>query len=406
MKITLFHCSFLYTGGGERIVLEHIDYFKKLGYEVECFVPVIDRKASFPDIINNYPITTLFPQLPAWVPFRHAILLVITCFFAPVMAYRFRKTDLFFGENQPGAWLAFVFASILRKPYVVYLNQPNRVLYPRPVDVKFGWKATVKDYHLLFHILQILKPFLAYLDTLSVIRSVYLFTNGHYIGGVIEKVYKKSVVDAPAAAEVHEPPGASLNYWEGELRIGSSIIHKPYALITNRHDPQKRFDYVIKAMKEVTTNALLVIPGTFTSHTAELQKLAQELGLSERVMFLGPISQRDLQLLYQHACVYCYPSPEEDFGLGPVEAGGWSIPTVAWNNAGPTVTVSHEKTGFLATPYVESEYGRYMEQLFSNKPLRLQMGAAARERVIKEFSWDMHMRRIMEKINKLDIQKS
>jgi glycosyltransferase involved in cell wall biosynthesis len=129
--------------------------------------------------------------------------------------------------------------------------------------------------------------------------------------------------------------------------------------------------------------------------------LVKQLKLEKNVLFLGKIDEQKLQKLYKNAWVYCYPSPEEDFGLGPVEAGGWGVPTVAWNHAGPTVTVADNVTGFLATPYDVNDYADKMIKIFKNKALRNKMGKEAWKRTRDHFNWDKHIDILEEEIKKL-----
>ena len=110
------------------------------------------------------------------------------------------------------------------------------------------------------------------------------------------------------------------------------------------------------------------------------------------MLFLGQISEADLQRLYREAAVYCYPAPEEDFGMGVIEAMAWGVPVVAWNFAGPTVTVIDGETGFLAEPYNVEHYADAMSWLLQDPKLRSRMGAAARDRVERYFTWDRHAR--------------
>ena len=44
IKIAIFHCGFVYSGGGERIVIEQARGLIKRGYKVEVFAPTLDRK--------------------------------------------------------------------------------------------------------------------------------------------------------------------------------------------------------------------------------------------------------------------------------------------------------------------------------------------------------------------------
>jgi glycosyltransferase involved in cell wall biosynthesis len=400
IKITIFHCGFIYSGGGERIVLEEAKGLIKRGYKVEVYAPTVDRKKCFPEALKELKVKMLLPSFSEKLPYRNALRMVVSSFLAPFLALGFTDTDIFIGANQPGAWIAFCMAKILRKPYIVYLNQPNRVIYPRSVDTKFGWYTTNKDYHILYKFLKLARPVLGFLDRHSIASADRILVNGGYIGDIIENVYSIRVIDAPAGAGFSTKFG---KVFKGSVKINGRIIKKPYLLITNRHDPQKRFDFVIQAMKKVVEKfpkTTLVIPGPFTDHTEILVRLAKNLGIEQNIYFTKTVTEEDLQKLYMNACVYCYPSPQEDFGLGPLEAGGWGVPTVAWNHAGPTVTVEDGVTGFLAKPYKISDYADKILILLKHKKLRKRMGRAAWERTKNKFSWNRHLNILEETIKR------
>jgi len=397
LKIAVFHCGFVYSGGGERIVLEEVIGLRRLGHQVVCFAPTLDRKQCYPDFIDQVGVQTFLPQLPKWFPLWDAIAMVLSSLLAPFLALRFRDIDVFVGANQPGAWIAYCMSKILGKPYVVYMNQPNRLIYPRKIDQETGW-LTRRDYYVLNEIIQRIKRFVAWADRISFTGAEVMLGNGDYIAGVIERIYGRKLALCPAGC--HPQPRETLRLnphtaFVGSFKIGEVIIHKPYVLITNRHEPQKKFEYVIEAMEkavQVVPEASLVIPGSFTAHTPNLIALAEQMGISDKVLFLGQISESDLQRLYQEAAVDCYPAPEEDFGMGVIEAMAWGVPVVAWNRAGTTVTVSDGESGFLADPYRVESYAEAIIRLLSDQKLRAKMGEAARQRVEKYFSWDRHVR--------------
>ena len=382
-KIAIFHCGFIYSGGGERIVLEEAKGLTKRGWEVRVFAP---------EMVKEVGVKMFFPSIFNKLPLRNALRMISSSFLAPLLAINFHDIDVFVGANQPGAWIAFCMATMLRKPYMVYLNQPNRILYPRAVDREFGWYTTERDYHFLYKLLQRLNIFLVKLDWLSVTKAKSLLVNGDYIGNIIANVYGKEVVYAPAGANYF--PNGLVDVFNGHVNVLVQKITKPYLLITNRHDPQKRFDYVISALAYISKSVpklSLIIPGPFTDHTQELIDHAKDLGISKRVKFIGKVSERDLQKLYRNCAVYCYPSPDEDFGLGPLEAGGWGVPTVAWNHAGPTVTVKDGVTGFLADPYSVKDYGQKILTLMFSSKLRSKMGLTAWRRTKSIFNWEKHV---------------
>ncbi|MBI2846201.1 MAG: glycosyltransferase family 4 protein [Chloroflexi bacterium] len=404
LKIAVFHCGFVYSGGGERIVLEEVTGLRRRGHQVVCLAPSLDRTLCYPDFVDKVGVQTFLPQLPKEFPLRDALIMVLSSLLAPVLALRFRDIDVFVGANQPGAWIAYCMAKVLGKPYVVYLNQPNRLIYPRRIDRETGWQ-TKKDYHFLNLLIQRIKPFVAWADHISFTRAHTMLANGAYIAGVIERVYGRNPVLCPAGC--HPQPRELLRLnphtaYQGSFVVKDFTVRKPYVLITNRHDPQKMFEYVIEAMVQVLgaiPEVTLVIPGPFTSHTPRLVALAERVGLKDKVIFLGQIAEEDLQHLYQEAAVYCYPAPEEDFGMGVIESMAWGVPVVAWKHAGPTVTVVHGVTGYLAEPYQVDDYARGIVRLLQDPQKRAEMGKAARDHVEKHFTWEHHTAILEEAIH-------
>jgi hypothetical protein len=188
LKIAVFHCGFVYSGGGERIVLEEVIGLRRLGHEVVCYAPTLDRCLCYPDFISEVGVKTFLPQFPKWFPLWDVIAMTLSSLLAPLLALRFRDIDVFVGCNQPGAWIAFCVSKVLRRPYVVYMNQPNRLIYPRRIDEETGW-LTRKDYYVLNEIIQRIKRFVAWADRISFTSAEVMLGNGDYISGVIEGIY-------------------------------------------------------------------------------------------------------------------------------------------------------------------------------------------------------------------------
>ncbi len=392
-RIAVFHCGFTYSGGGERIVLEEVLGLRRLGYQVECYAPTVDLRACYPDLIRAVGVRTFLPQLPAWVPLRDALHMVASSVLVPLYAWRFRSFDAIVGANQPGAWIAWWVTRLLGKPHLVYLNQPNRLVYPRAIDLETGWQ-TRPDYHLLNAVIQRIRGFVAWADRRSITEAATLLVNGRYIGDIIRKTYARPAEDCPAGCHVEDGYPLPLDQrFTGRLTLNGVEIRKPYVLLTNRHDPQKRFDLVIRALAKVHRahpDIQLVIPGPKTSHTEELISLVASLGLTETVLFLGVISELDLQRLYAQAAVYVYPAPEEDFGMGVIESMAKGVPVVAWNQAGPTVTVTQGETGYLATPGDVEDYARGIAAYLADPARNQETGRRAHARA-RLFSWERHV---------------
>jgi glycosyltransferase involved in cell wall biosynthesis len=120
-----------------------------------------------------------------------------------------------------------------------------------------------------------------------------------------------------------------------------------------------------------------------------LRALVGEIGLEEAVLFLGPITEEELQALYEGAAVYCYPAPEEDFGMGVIESMAKGVPVVAWNQAGPTVTVG-PRTGHLAEPLEVEDYALGITRLLESPSENQATGERAFEWA-RRFDWERHI---------------
>jgi glycosyltransferase involved in cell wall biosynthesis len=316
-----------------------------------------------------------------------------TSLLMPLYAWRFRGVDVILGCNQPSAWIAWWAARLIDVPYVVYLNQPNRLVYPRRIDRETGWVANA-DYRLLAAIVLRATKFVAWADRRSVQEADQLLVNGDYIGDIIRRTYGRDAIDCPAGCHVASSgfPLPVNARFSGGLTINGYPIRRPYVLLTNRHYPQKRFDLAIRAMEEVRERhpkAQLIIPGPSTSHTEVWKTLVAELGLDQAVLFLGPIKEEELQMLYEGAAVYIYPAPEEDFGMGVIESMAKGVPVVAWNQAGPTVTVA-PGTGHLAEPLEVSDYAGGISSLLDSSAVNQATGERAFEWA-RRFDWERHL---------------
>ena len=396
MRIALFHLGFFYSGGGEKLILEEIRGLRALGHEVECFAPFVDRESCFPDYPEIREIRSLLPPPPRWLPMKDPLWVLLSCLLIPIMAPRFRSFDLLLGANQPGPWFAFVLSRILGKPYVVYLAQALRLLHPRVVDLENGIRIREGDHRFLMAIKRAGGFLIDWADRLSIRHAATVLANGGHVRRWLEVIY--GVNAQSIAAGCHPIADQKLSYErrrDGTVSVNGTTISKPFVLLTNRHSPMKRFEYAIWAMKAIRRSIPglgLVITGQETEYTEQLRYLVESLRIPEAVTFVGLLSEHDLARLYREATVYVYPSPEEDFGMGIVEAMAAGTPVVAWRNGGPTVTVKDRETGFLVEPYDTNAFADNIQRLATSPELAERMGRAGHRRARELFSYERHNR--------------
>ena len=119
-----------------------------------------------------------------------------------------------------------------------------------------------------------------------------------------------------------------------------------------------------------------------------LQSLARELGIIDRVDFLGWQSREQLLKCYQQANVFLFPSRHEGMPNALLEAMASGLPVVASCIAGSEELVQDGKTGYLV-PSEDVELLRAaLKKLLTDATLRKQMGDASRQSVEENYSWE------------------
>lgn len=375
--------GFFYNGGGERTVLNEAIELQKRGYKVTVFSPIISLNC-FPELLNQ---TEFFETLkfPLNIPFKNALKMILSCLI--IHYHRYSKFDVIIAHSQPSNWIASQIKRRLKIPYISYLHQVNRFYAPRKIDLESGW-STNRDI-LLLGLMHRNNNLLKKLDKYSIKNSNLILTNSKWIKTQIENYYDLNSIICY--------PGVDIKKFKPKKNFDP--CQNPYLLSTNRHYPQKRLDYlinIIKMIKKTHPDIRCQITGEYTHHTKYLMELTNKIGVQENIIFTGNLDTKELLDSYQKAYAYVYTSPEEDFGLGPLEAGACGIPSITWNYAGPKETVIDKVTGIRIEPYKVEKMAASLLKLLDDPELRTKIGLNARKHVQKNFSWKSHVN-ILEK---------
>ncbi|NOZ72909.1 MAG: glycosyltransferase family 4 protein, partial [Chloroflexi bacterium] len=121
-----------------------------------------------------------------------------------------------------------------------------------------------------------------------------------------------------------------------------------------------------------------------------LQSLAQELGIASHLIWAG--YRRDMPQILAALDIVVVPSTRpEPFGMVVIEAMASGRPVIATRHGGPRETIKEGETGYLVSPQHPSEMRTALVRLATQPPLRQQLGAAGRQRVIQQFSYPRHI---------------
>ncbi|MFH1867238.1 MAG: glycosyltransferase family 4 protein [Patescibacteria group bacterium] len=116
---------------------------------------------------------------------------------------------------------------------------------------------------------------------------------------------------------------------------------------------------------------------------------AEQLGLSNKVIFTGQVSEEELSEYYRLADIFVLPSinQAEAFGLVILEAMASGLPVIASNLTGVRTLVEPGKTGLLTEPGDHLSLTQALETLLNNDNQAKNMGKRAAEIVNTNYRW-------------------
>jgi L-malate glycosyltransferase len=142
--------------------------------------------------------------------------------------------------------------------------------------------------------------------------------------------------------------------------------------------PVKRVEDVVRVFAGIaqSVRARLVLIGDGPDR-GKAQQLAEELDVSERVLFLG--KQESVAELLACADLFLLPSATESFGLVALEAMACGVPVVATDVGGIPEVVPVGKAGWLAPPGDIEQMVEHSVRVLSDEELWRAASAAARK---------------------------
>ena len=151
-------------------------------------------------------------------------------------------------------------------------------------------------------------------------------------------------------------------------------IHSKYLLYVGTIAPHKNIDRLIEAFKQLKEKGYehqLVIAGKKGWMYDEVFEKVKTLNLEDFVVFTDYISDEELEVLYQEADVFTFPSLYEGFGFPPIEAMARKVPVVS-SGEGALLEVV-DNAALICNPYNVNDIANKIEEVINNEELRLDL---------------------------------
>lgn len=198
------------------------------------------------------------------------------------------------------------------------------------------------------------------------------------------------------------PYGCDTAYWKhlslGEQQVVDQLRkqHPRLVVAVGRLVSYKGYEIFLRAMQDVDADAVVIGEGQLRE---SLTGLAKELGVQDKVRFVGVLELHEVKQYIHAAGVFAFPSVSEAeaFGLVQLEAMSAGKPVV--NTALPTAVPNiarDGKEGLTVPPGEPAAFAAALNQLLDQPDLAARLGQAGKERASSEFSQSLFLSRMQE----------
>lgn len=159
------------------------------------------------------------------------------------------------------------------------------------------------------------------------------------------------------------------------------IISKKYILFVGHRSSYKNFDIAVKTVELLNKGYIFIIVGQDLN---ESEKNLLEESISGRYIHLKNIESKDLNVLYNYAFCFLYPSSYEGFGIPIIEAMKTGCPVITTNTSSIP-----EVAGEAALIVDEIKEEKFVEKIIElENPERRDAVIARGYYQAQKFSWD------------------
>ena len=361
MRILILNSEYPPIGGGAGNASAHIAAeFGKMGHIVTV---ITSRFGTLPHQEQNgevtvYRIPGLRRSQDRSNPLEQILFILSASVWTVSRISRFKPnaTLAFFGV--PSGAVAWLIKKLYKIPYIISL---------RGGDVP-GFRPY--DFH-LYH--KLIAPFLRMIwkNAFAVVAN----SNGlRQLANAFDPRFEIPII----------PNGIDLDSYQSSTRDWSF----PRLLSAGRIVHQKGLDIAMRALgglKELNWEWRIAGDGP---QLHGLQSLAKQLGIDDRVFFLGWQSREGLMKCYQQANIFLFPSRHEGMPNAMLEAMASGLPVIASCIAGNEELAVEGETGYLVPSENVESLQIALKKLLIDPARREQMGLASRRQVEANYSWE------------------
>lgn len=232
-------------------------------------------------------------------------------------------------------------------------------------------------------------------------KAHILFSNSNYTANSASRFSNDKSKIKVIEPCIDQPLKAS----EEELANIRNIFNNGLNLVTiSRLEPRKGIDRTIESLsilKKEFPNITYAVAGS-GDDLDRLKELTSNLGVSDHVYFMGRVSEVKKAALLESAQIFVMPvrregDSVEGFGASYIEAGWYSLPSIAGNSGGAGEAVNNLITGIVIQDTTPENIASAVSMLLKDKELRQNLGENARKKA-QSLIWEKGFQRYLNLI--------
>ena len=333
-------------GGLEKLMTVHAKFLKDSGYRVKLLFGDID-----PELAKNEAFKDLELEEYGSKKLKGPIKLIGGILGVNNLKEIIQPDDILVSYSFPMNITLRKFNNLK----ILYLNHYPNFLY-LPLSERWVWANNIKR-KVAFCYSLVLGPITKKLDKKYVKNNSLIFVNSIFTKNKLDSLYDiNGVMSYPP---VHRQFVPTINIKK----------EKPYLFSSGRIIPDKNFDWLIQAFSKIKDKDIeLHISGKGDKKEIDrLIDISVELGVRDRVRFIGFVTTKELIQKYSNAEAYIFPTAKEDFGLCTAEALSCGCPIITWGDGGGSCEQTIEEVnGYKATPYELSDFALCIDKCLND----------------------------------------
>ncbi len=227
--------------------------------------------------------------------------------------------------------------------------------------------------------------------------STHVFANSAYTSSLIKSRFstESTVIGCGIGLDVLEREVDACPIPSSEAKRGfkkqAGIPNRPTLISVGRLVASKNLAHTLQALRSLPDSQYVIVGSGPLEQ--ELKDQASTLGVADRTIFVGQVSEEEKWTLLRSADVMSFPSIQakggrvEGFGIVMLEATAAGTPVVAGDTGGIRDFVKHEVTGLLVDPGKPSDSATAVQRLIDDENLKHRLVESGRKAIAERYNW-------------------